>query len=304
MRRREFITLVGGAVAARAIPARAQQSAMPVIGFLGASTPSSWTAWTRAFVQGLRELGWVEGRTVRIEYRWAEGQRQRYAEIAAEFVRLKVDVILTVGSAVPAAKQATATIPIVFALAVDPIASGLVASLARPGGNVTGFSAQSIDLTGKRIEILRELLPDLRRLAVIFDAGYSAAVLEKDEVQSLARKLGIEVDVLAIRRANDIAPAFETLKSGTQALYVCPGALVKCQPQPHKHPGTRRAASNDSRCTWLCRCRWAPVLWCHLYGPIPALRRVYRQNSQGRKASRSARRTTNQVRACHRSDNR
>jgi putative ABC transport system substrate-binding protein len=224
-KRREFITLLGGA-AAWPLAARAQQPGMPVIGFLGASTPSSWAAWTAAFVEGLRELGWVDGRTVKIEYRWAEGQRQRYDEIAAEFARLKVDVILTVGSAVPAAKQTTSTIPIVFALAVDPVASGLVASLARPGGNVTGFSVQSIDLAGKRIEILRELLPDLGRLAVIADTGYSASVLEKDEVQASARKFGIDVDLLAIRRAEDIAPAFETLKSGTQALYVCPGALV------------------------------------------------------------------------------
>jgi putative ABC transport system substrate-binding protein len=224
--RREFITLLGGAAAGWPLAAGAQQPAMPVIGFLGASTASNWAAWTAAFVQGLRALGWVEGRTVKIEYRWAEGQNQRYAEIAAEFARLKVDVILTVGSAVPAAKQATATIPIVFAAAVHPVESGLVASLAKPGGNVTGFSVQSIDLVGKRIEILRDLLPDLRQLAVIADAGYSASMMEKDEVQSSAHKFGIEVDLLAIRRAEDIAPAFETLKSGTQALYVCPGALV------------------------------------------------------------------------------
>jgi len=225
IKRRELITLLGGA-AAWPLAARAQQPAMPVIGFLGASTRPSWAAWTAAFVQGLLELGWIEGRTVHIEYRWAEGQSERYAEIAAEFARLKVDVILTVGTAVTAAKQATSTIPIVFALAVEPVASGLVASLAQPGGNVTGFSVQSIDLAGKRIEILRELLPDLRRLAVIADAGYSASVLETDEVQSLARKFGIEVDVLAIRRAQDIMSVFETLKNGTQALYVCPGALV------------------------------------------------------------------------------
>jgi putative tryptophan/tyrosine transport system substrate-binding protein len=143
MRRREFITLLSGGAAAWPLVARAQQPAMPVIGFLGASTPSNWAAWTTAFVQGLRALGWVEGRTVKIEYRWAEGQSQRYAEIAAEFVRLKVDVIVTVGSAVPAAKQATATIPIVFAAAIEPVESGLVASLAKPGGNVTGFSAQA-----------------------------------------------------------------------------------------------------------------------------------------------------------------
>ena len=161
IRRRDFITLLGGAAVAWPLVAQSQQAAMPVIGFLGASTPSSWAAWTAAFVQGLREVGWIEGRTVKIEYRWAEGQSQRYAEIAAEFARLKVDVILTVGSAVPAAKQATATIPIVFALAVDPVASGLVASLARPGGNVTGFSVQSIDLAGKRIEIYANCYPIL-----------------------------------------------------------------------------------------------------------------------------------------------
>jgi putative ABC transport system substrate-binding protein len=226
MRRREFITLLSGAAATWPLSVQAQQPEMPVIGFLGASTPSSWAPWTAAFLQGLKEHGWIDGRTVKIEYRWAEGRSQRYAEIAAEFLRLKVDLIVTVGSAVLPAKQAAASIPIVFALAVDPVASGMVASLARPGGNVTGFSVESIDLAGKRIEILRELLPDLQRLAVIADVGYSASVLEKDQVESSARKFGVEVDVLAIRRPEDIAPAFDALKSGTQALYVCPGALV------------------------------------------------------------------------------
>jgi len=227
MRRRDFIrAIVGSAAAAWPIAARAQQPAMPVIGFLGASTPSSWAPWTSAFLQGLRERGWIDGRTVKIEYRWAEGRSQRYAEIAAEFVRLKVDLIVTVGSAVIPAKHATTNIPIVFALAVDPVASGMVASLARPGGNVTGFSVESIDLAGKRIEILRELLPGFQRLAVIADIGYSASVLEKDQVESWARKFGIDADVLAIRSPEDIAPAFDALKSGTQALYVCAGSLV------------------------------------------------------------------------------
>jgi putative ABC transport system substrate-binding protein len=226
MRRRDLIKGIAGSVIAWPLAARAQQPAMPVIGFLGASTPSSWAPWTSAFLQGLRERGWIDGRTVKIEYRWAEGRSQRYAEIAAEFVRLKVDLIVTVGSAVIPAKHATTNIPIVFALAVDPVASGMVASLARPGGNVTGFSVESIDLAGKRIEILRELLPGLQRLAVIADIGYSASVLEKDQVESSARKFGIDVDVLPIRNPEDIAPAFDALKSGTQALYVCPGSLV------------------------------------------------------------------------------
>src|SRR5262245_10651174 len=171
-RRREFITLIGSAVA-WPLAARAQQpKTLPTIGFLGASTPVNWTHWTGAFVQRLSELGWTDGRTVAIEYGWAEGRSERFAEIAAEFVRLKVDVIVTVGSAALAAKQVTSTIPIVFAAATDPLGGGLVASLARPGGNATGLSMQASDAAGKRLELLRELLPGLRRLAVIGNPGY------------------------------------------------------------------------------------------------------------------------------------
>jgi putative tryptophan/tyrosine transport system substrate-binding protein len=227
MTRRQFITLLGGAAAAWPLAARAQQAGkLPTIGFLGASTPPNWSQWTAAFVQRMRELGWTEGRTVAIEYRWAEGRSERFTEIATEFVRLKVDVIVTVGTAVAAAKQATSTIPIVFAIAVDPIGSGMVASLAHPGGNATGLSVQSTELAGKRIELLREVLPNLRRLAIIADVSYSGSVLETAEVQAAARKVGLDVDVLEIRHAKDIVPAFEALKSGAQALYVCPDALV------------------------------------------------------------------------------
>ena len=227
MRRRNFIALLGSAAAAWPHTARAQQAGkLPTIGFLGASTSLAWTQWTAAFVQRLRELGWTEGRTVAIEYRWADGRSERYADIAAEFVRLKVDVIVTVGTAVAAAKQVTSTIPIVFAIAVDPVGSGMVASLARPGGNATGLSAQSTELAGKRLEILREALPDLRRLAVIGDVGYAGSVIEIAQAQAAAGKVGIETDVLEIRHAADIVPAFQALKSGAQALYVCPGALV------------------------------------------------------------------------------
>jgi putative tryptophan/tyrosine transport system substrate-binding protein len=199
---------------------------MPVIGFLGAGTSSAFSQWTAAFVQRLRELGWIEGRTVAIEYRWADGRAERFGEIAAEFVRLKVDVIVTVGSAVPATMQATSTIPIVFAIAVDPVGTGMVASLARPGGNVTGVSMQSTELPGKRVELLREVLPNLTRLAVIANVGARGAVLELAEVRAVARKFDINIDVLEIRRAEDIAPAFGALKNGAQALYVCPDALV------------------------------------------------------------------------------
>ena len=231
MNRREFITLLGGAAAAWPRAARAQQQGakLPTVGFLGATTAATWTFWVAAFVQRLRELGWIEGRTVAIEYRWAEGRPERFAEIAAEFVRLKVDVIVTVGGAVLAAKQATSVIPIVFAAASDPLASGLVASLARPGGNVTGLSVQARDLAGKRLELLRELLPDLRRLAILNNVNYPAAVEETGEVQAAARTLGLEVSTSEIRRAEDIAPAFDTFKARAHALYVCADPLLNTQ---------------------------------------------------------------------------
>jgi len=231
MRRRAFIALLGSAAFLPSclwpLAGRAQQAGkLPTIGFLGAATPSSWSQWTTAFVQRLRELGWIEGRTVAIEYRWAEGRIERYAEISAEFVRLKVDVIVTSGGAVLAAKQSTSVIPIVFALATDPVGLGFVASLARPGGNVTGLSSQSTDTAGKRLELLRELVPGLRRLAIMANIGYPGAVLEMGEVHAAARTLGLEVITLEIRRADDIARAFETLKSRAEALFVLADPLI------------------------------------------------------------------------------
>ena len=225
-RRREFIVVLGGA-AAWPFAARGQQmTKLPTIGFLGVSTPSNWSQWTAAFVQRMHELGWSEGRTVQIEYRWAEGRSERYGEIASEFIRLKVDVIVTTGTAVAAAEQATSTVPIVFAIAADPVGSGIVASLGHPGGNATGLSVQATDLAGKRLELLLEVLPNVRRLAVMTDVTYRASVLETTEVQAAARKMSLDVDVLEIRRAEDIAPAFAALRSGAQALYLCAGALT------------------------------------------------------------------------------
>jgi putative ABC transport system substrate-binding protein len=224
MRRREFIALLSGA-AAWPLTARAQQTRLPTIGFLGA-TATTWRPWTSAFVQRLHELGWTEGQTVTIEYRWNEGQPERIAEIAAEFIRLKVDVIVTNAIAVPTLKQATTVIPIVFAIASDPVRGGLVASLARPGGNVTGQSIQSIELAGKRLALLREIVPHLRRLAVLFNADFSQTVAEADGVKAIAGTLGLEVAPLEIRRVEDVAPAFETLKSQIDALYVVADALI------------------------------------------------------------------------------
>jgi putative ABC transport system substrate-binding protein len=222
VKRREFNTLLGGAAAAWPLTARAQQaSKLPTIGFLGTTTPALESQRVAAFMRRLRELGWIEGRNVATDYRWAEGRNDRLANIAAEFVDRKVDVILTVGTpSVAAAKEATSVIPIVFAGAGDPVANNLVASLARPGGNVTGVSNQSADLAGKRLELLREVVPDLRRLAMLANAANPAAMLEIGQVETAARTLGLEVATLAIGRAEDIGPVFERLKSNADALYV------------------------------------------------------------------------------------
>src|SRR5215510_11047627 len=179
---------------------------MPIIGLLVPGTPSSHGQWFASLVQRLRELGWIENRTAVIEYRWAEGRGERYAEIASEFVRLKVDVIVTTGPAAPQAKKATSVIPIVLALSGDPVGAGLVASLARPGGNITGLSTQWPDLAGKRLELLREVVPSFRRLAIMVNVGFPDAVLAASEAQAAAQSLGLEIATLEIRRAGDIVP--------------------------------------------------------------------------------------------------
>src|SRR5262249_50645782 len=195
------------------LAARAQQPTMPVIGFMGSTTPSAQSQWTAAFVQRLREVGWIEGRSVAIQYRWMEGRDERAAEIAAEFVQLKVDVIVVQGTAaVVAAKQATSVIPIVIALAGDPVGSGFGGGLGGPGGKVTGLSGQQADLAGKRLELLREVVPGLRRLAIIANIGNPYAVLEIGAVQAAARTLGLDAATLEIRRAEDIVPALQALK--------------------------------------------------------------------------------------------
>jgi putative ABC transport system substrate-binding protein len=222
MRRREFITLIGGAAVAWPLAGRAQQAGkQPIIGFLGANSPSLQSQWTAAFEQRLRELGWIEGRNVAIEYRWAEGRFDRSPALAAELVQRKVDVIVTHATAnVIAAMQATSLIPIVFAAVADPVGNKLVASLARPGGNVTGLSNQIPDLVGKRLELLRELVPGLRRLAMMVHVGVTDVVAELGEVQAAGRTLGLDVAALEIRRSEDIAPAIEALRGRADGIYV------------------------------------------------------------------------------------
>ena len=200
---------------------------MPTVGLMGSGSAAAQSQWTMAFVQRMRELGWTEGRNLAIAYRWAEGRSERFAEIAAEFVRLKVDVILT-HNTLPtlAAKQATSAIPVVFATAGEPVGTGIVASLARPGGNVTGLSSQQAETAGKRLEILRDLVPGLRRLAIFGDVGNPFTDLDVEQVRGAAGTLAIEVAKFEIRGSQDIARAFEALPGRVDALYVTPNPVM------------------------------------------------------------------------------
>jgi putative tryptophan/tyrosine transport system substrate-binding protein len=222
--RRTFIAGLGTA-AAWSLAAQGQQAVqkMPTIGFLGSSAPGKDS---EAFFQRLRELGWTQGRNVKIEVRWAEGRIERFAEIAAEFVRLKVDVIVTSGGAVSMTMRATSTIPIIFTSAIDPVASGYVTSLARPAGNVTGLSQQATDTAGKRLQLLHELLPDLQRLAILTNASNPGNTLETKEVQERAHALGIDVITFEVGQARDIQLAFDAFKEKAQALYVVTSPLT------------------------------------------------------------------------------
>ena len=222
MRRRDFIAAFAGAAAAWPLAARAQQMArLPTVGFLSAGSPATADVWVSAFRSRLRELGWIEDRNIKIDVRWAEGRHDRSVEIAADFVRLKVDVIVTYSTEqIQIAKQATSIIPIVFAMASDPVGSGLVSSLARPGGNLTGLSVQNVDLTGKRFELLREIVPSLRRLAVLFNGNNPTSMTEIDIVRTVAGPLGIEIFASEIWGAEDIAAAIATIAKQADALFV------------------------------------------------------------------------------------
>jgi putative ABC transport system substrate-binding protein len=225
MRRREFLTLLG---CAGALPLAAHgQERMRRVGVLTSGTSETMGRRVAAFAQRLRELGWVDGRTVAIEYRWTQGSRERATEFAAELARLSVDVIVTAGTPlVVAAKQAMPAIPIIFANAADPVGSGLVASLARPGANVTGVSNQQADSSTKRLALLRELIPSLRRIGFMGNTGNPPILLEMREVQGAASALGLECETFEIRQAVDIGPAFDVVRQRSEALYVAGDALT------------------------------------------------------------------------------
>jgi putative ABC transport system substrate-binding protein len=227
MRRRDFIKVITGSAVVWPLAAHAQQpSKLPIIGFLGATTPSIWNAFVAAFLQRLRELGWIDGSTITIEYRWAQGRGDLYAEFAAEFIRLKVDVIVTAGTdATIAVMQATSEIPIVFAAVGDPVGTGLVASLAHPGGNVTGLSNEQADLAGYRLELLHEVVPSVRRVALLGNIGSPVILLEMKAAEEAAPKLGLEVFRLGVKKTEDIDSAIESLRDRADA-HVCTDPLI------------------------------------------------------------------------------
>jgi ABC-type uncharacterized transport system substrate-binding protein len=228
MRRREFITFLGGAAAAWPLAARAQQAGkLATIGLIGPNVETVDRPRIAAFARRLGELGWVDGRNVKVEYRAADGIFERAGEFAAEFVRMKVDVIVTGGDAqVLAVKRAAPGTPIVFAAAGDPVGNGLVASLARPGGNITGRSLLLTETAGKRLELLREIVPGLRRLAILGNFANPLVATELNAVQAAARTLNLETIKLETLRAEDIAPAVTPLKGRADALYVCADPLI------------------------------------------------------------------------------
>ena len=231
MRRREFITLLGGA-AAWPLAARAQQPAMPVIGYLGAESPAAFASRLRAFRQGLGETGYVEGRNVAIEFRWAEGQHNRLPALAADLVGRRVAVIVAPGGAPAAlaAKSATTTIPIVFEMGADPIAMGLVGSLSRPGGNLTGVTSLSVEVTPKRLEFLHEAIPTAAVFAVLINPTSPTADSQLRNLQAAARALGLQLHVLQAGTERDFDTVFATL------LQLRAGGLVVASDTLLRHP--------------------------------------------------------------------
>jgi putative ABC transport system substrate-binding protein len=220
MRRREFIAALGSAAAWPLVARAQEQKRLRTIGLLGSTTRAAWEPWIDAFVHRLHELGWIEGRNIAIEYGWAEGRSERGAEIADAFVRNKVDLIVATGGSVPALKVAVTTVPVVFATWADPVGSGYIASLARPGGNATGLSIQALDTAAKRLEILREVVPGLRRLAILGRLDSPSNAAEVHQISAAAPTLGLEIAISNATRTEDIGSAIEALKGGVDALYV------------------------------------------------------------------------------------
>src|SRR5262245_17334221 len=295
--RREFITLLGAAAAAWPLEARAQQAVMPVIGFLHPASPDTYADRLRAFRQGLREAGFVEGESAVIEYRWAENRFDRLPELAAELVRRPVAVIVTSGGTAPAlaAKASTATIPIVFTVPEDPVRLGLVASLARPGGNATGVNFFSDELVAKRLELLRELVPTATRIAVLLTPANVGTMLP--DVEAAAATMGLEIQAINVSTIPDIETVFASFgRQRPDALFVTGGPFLLSRRMQLALLAARHAmpTSYGSR---ECRDRRADELWREPDGRASPGRRLYRSHAQGSQTVGLAGHAGDQVRA-------
>jgi putative tryptophan/tyrosine transport system substrate-binding protein len=227
MKRREFITLLGGAAAAWPLSARAQQSALPVVGFLRSTSLAPFQNLVVTFGQGLKEAGFVEGQNVTIEYRYAENQRDRVPALVAELIRLPAAVIVVNSGAALAAKAATTTVPIVFAAGADPVKEGLVASLNRPGGNITGVSWLGAQVGAKRVELLRQIVPKTKTIGMLEDLNSPGTEPERKDVQAAAQAIGLQLIILDVSSDRDIETTVATfIQRGAGALLVGAGAFL------------------------------------------------------------------------------
>jgi putative ABC transport system substrate-binding protein len=227
MRRRDFITLVGGAAATWPLAARAQQALMPVVGFLNSASADGYASMAAAFTRGLKEAGYAEGQNVTVEYRWADNQYERLPALAADLVNRRVDVIFANSPSIPAALAATKTIPIIFNTGDDPVRLGFVASLNRPGGNATGVAIFSRELAAKRLDLLRELIPHSKTIAVLINADFGPSARFRADVEEAARALGVTTPILQASKPGEIETAFDNLgQTRPDALLVGPGPFL------------------------------------------------------------------------------
>ena len=291
MRRREFITILGGAAVVWPLAASAQQTAMPVVGFVNSASAKNYTTQLAAFLKGLRETGYVDGQNVAIEYRWAEGQNDRLPAMVADLVHRQVAVIAaTTTPAALAAKAATTTIPIVFETGGDPVKLGLVASLNRPGGNVTGVTQTNVEIAPKRLQLLHELVPTASIMALLVNPAEPAlAETTTKDVQAAARTLGLELHVLNASSEDDFDGVFAKLiQLRAGGLVIGPGAFFASQRTQLAALTVRHAVPAIYLYREFAVAGGSDELRSGPCGGIPPHRHLYRSGSQGREARRPA----------------
>ena len=286
MKRREFITFLGGTAAAWPLAARAQQSSLPVVGFMNSGTPNGGKELQAAFGKGASEAGFIEGQNVTIEYHWGEGHDDRLAALAADLVRRRVNVIAATGTpAALAAKAATTTIPIVFETAGDPIKLGLIASLSRPGGNITGVSQLSSELVSKRLGLLHDLIPTATTVGFFVNPLDPRTESQTQDTEEAARALGLKIHVLEASTEAEIIAAFATLAElRVGALF---GRHRRVGPQAVRTDPLAGRTAEDTGDLSVSRIRgggWPDQLWNQHYGRLSSGRRLHRPRSQGREA--------------------